>query len=155
MNTSQQGFSLIELMIVVAIVGILAVIAIPTYQNNIVRAKVTEGLILASEAKAVVTENAINAQPFPQGFQSSQTKNVDSIEISEEIGEVIVNFSSAVNHVVLHLTPSYKANNEGDTEQHALEGDSTSSQVPTGTIEWSCAVKEESMMKYVPSSPAT
>jgi type IV pilus assembly protein PilA len=56
MNRTQQGFTLIELMIVVAIIGILAAVAIPAYQDYTIRAQVTEGLNMASEAKASIAE---------------------------------------------------------------------------------------------------
>ena len=60
MNRVQSGFTLIELMIVVAIIGILAAIALPAYQDYTIRAKVSEGLVIASGAKATVSENFAN-----------------------------------------------------------------------------------------------
>jgi len=60
MKKLQQGFTLIELMIVIAIIGILAAVALPAYQDYTIRAKVTEGLSLASDAKIIVSDNASN-----------------------------------------------------------------------------------------------
>lgn len=60
MKKVQSGFTLIELMIVVAIIGILAAIALPAYQDYTIRAKVSEGMVIASGAKATVSENIAN-----------------------------------------------------------------------------------------------
>ena len=61
----QQGFTLIELMIVIAIIGILAAIAIPAYKDYTIRAQVSEGLSLASGAKAAVSEFYMDSGVFP------------------------------------------------------------------------------------------
>ena len=64
---AQQGFTLIELMIVVAIIGILAAVALPAYQDYTIRAKVTEGITLAGGLKITVADNAANATPASAG----------------------------------------------------------------------------------------
>ena len=65
MRKMQQGFTLIELMIVVAIIGILAAIAIPAYQDYTIRAQVSEGMNLAAAAKAAVAEDFLNEGAAP------------------------------------------------------------------------------------------
>lgn len=67
MKQVQKGFTLIELMIVIAIIGILAAVALPAYQDYTARGRVSEGLALASEAKVVVQDNAANVTPAAAG----------------------------------------------------------------------------------------
>lgn len=77
----QKGFTLIELMLVVTIIGVLVAITIPAYQDYTIRAKVTEGLYLASTAKILVAENAALASPLDAGF-SGQATNIAKFQKS-------------------------------------------------------------------------
>ena len=79
MKKVQQGFTLIELMIVVAIIGILAAIAIPAYQDYTIRAQVTEGLNLASGSKVAVAEYYQNTGDFPSGNSQAGVPAADTI----------------------------------------------------------------------------
>ena len=133
----QKGFTLIELMIVVAIIGILAAVALPAYQDYTVRAKVTEGLSLASSAKTAVAENAANAAPFASGWTApAATKNVASVAIAQATGAITITYDNAIDGgKTLVLYPV-----DGSTAAGvALAGTATASTVPTaGSITWIC-----------------
>ena len=161
----QKGFTLIELMIVVAIIGILAAIALPAYQDYTIRAKVTEGLTLAGSAKVAVAENAANAAPFASGWVApNATNNVSSIGIDQTTGRITITYPAALGGGgTLILTPVNGTTAAGT----ALAGNATSSTPPnTGSITWICksagsanangaAQAGTILAKYVPASCRT
>jgi type IV pilus assembly protein PilA len=111
-RTLQKGFTLIELMIVVAIIGILAAVALPAYQDYTIRAKVTEGLSLAGAAKVAVTENASQGRPYASGWTApSATSNVTSIEIAEATGVITITFTAPIDGgATIFVVPSSGGN---------------------------------------------
>ena len=106
MKRVQQGFTLIELMIVVAIIGILAAVALPAYQDYTVRAKVTEGLSLASAAKLAVAENAANGKAFANGWTApATTASVGTLLIDAANGTITIPFTAAAGNGTIFLVP--------------------------------------------------
>ncbi len=113
-KTAQQGFTLIELMIVVAIIGILAAVAIPSYQDYTIRAHVSEGIGLASAAKLAVSETFATENTFPADNDAAglpdaaQIKGnaVDSVTVVN--GEITIAYSNKVpgGSPTIILTPS-------------------------------------------------
>ncbi|ENS9205924.1 prepilin-type N-terminal cleavage/methylation domain-containing protein [Neisseria gonorrhoeae] len=80
MNTLQKGFTLIELMIVIAIVGILAAVALPAYQDYTARAQVSEAILLAEGQKSAVTEYYLNNGKWPENNTSAGVASSSSIK---------------------------------------------------------------------------
>jgi type IV pilus assembly protein PilA len=141
MKKVQQGFTLIELMIVVAIIGILAAVAIPAYQDYTIRARVTEGLALASSAKTTVAENAQNGvSPLDAGWSAiSATGNVSSVSVNGTNGVINIVMASAAKGVNLTLTPSAGG--------AALSAGTP----PNGEVTWRCSAPSADH-RYVPAN---
>jgi type IV pilus assembly protein PilA len=142
MKAIQKGFTLIELMIVVAIIGILAAIALPAYQDYTVRSKVTDGLNLSAAAKLAVAETYASNGAWPAtnaaaGVAAANTiisKYTQSVTIGAN-GVVSVQFTNAMggnpsmNGMIVTLTPADNG----------------------GSISWTCAIgAQTAYYKYMP-----
>ena len=149
MKKIQQGFTLIELMIVVAIIGILAAIAIPAYQDYTVRSKVTEGLNLAAAAKLAVAETYQSNGNFDlakAGYTFVPTKYVSSIVITDVTGLITVTYDTTATGItalsganVVTLSPTI--------------GGAVLNGVVVGNMDWKCGAAGTTVLaKYLPAA---
>jgi type IV pilus assembly protein PilA len=139
----QRGFTLIELMIVVAIIGILAAIAIPAYQDYTVRSRVTEGLTLAARLKVVVVENAATgAAALDQSYSGmSATKNVLNITVNSTNGVIAITMQPNAKSIQFSLTPIDQGTGLPPTPLIP----------PTNAVVWTCMVSNAAYDRYVPA----
>ncbi|EMR8889831.1 pilin [Neisseria gonorrhoeae] len=119
MNTLQKGFTLIELMIVIAIVGILAAVALPAYQDYTARAQVSEAILLAEGQKSAVTEYYLNNGEWPANNGDAGVASSDKIKgkyvqsVTVEKGVVTAKMlSSGVNNEIKNKKLSLWAKRE-------------------------------------------
>lgn len=114
---TESGFTLFEMMIVIVIIGILAAIAVPIYQNNAVRARTTEALVAGSAAKNIVIENISDndgtiTSDACIGFIdiSTPTNNVATVRCDATTGVITVLTTAKAGATTFTLTPSVTAN---------------------------------------------
>ncbi|MBJ7791216.1 prepilin-type N-terminal cleavage/methylation domain-containing protein [Neisseria meningitidis] len=127
MNTLQKGFTLIELMIVIAIVGILAAVALPAYQDYTARAQVSEAILLAEGQKSAVTEYYLNHGIWPGDNNSA------GVATSTDIKGKYVQKVEVKNGVVTAQMASSNVNNEIKDKKLSLWA-----KRQNGSVKWFC-----------------
>ncbi|MBH6357120.1 pilin [Neisseria meningitidis] len=127
MNTLQKGFTLIELMIVIAIVGILAAVALPAYQDYTARAQVSEAILLAEGQKSAVTEYYLNHGIWPGDNTSA------GVATSTDIKGKYVQSVTVANGVITAQMASSNVNNEIKDKKLSLWA-----KRQDGSVKWFC-----------------
>ncbi|HEZ6288620.1 TPA: pilin [Neisseria meningitidis] len=127
MNTLQKGFTLIELMIVIAIVGILAAVALPAYQDYTARAQVSEAILLAEGQKSAVTEYYLNHGKWPGGNSDAGVASSSTIK-----GKYVQSVTVA-NGVITAQMASSNVNNEIKSKKLSLWA-----KRQNGSVKWFC-----------------
>lgn len=141
MKKIQQGFTLIELMIVVAIIGILAAVALPAYQDYTIRAQVTEGMTLASGSKTAVAEFFNQTGRFPGSNASAGLASATSIK-----GKYVTGVNVGTTQGTIQATFGGDANAKITSDILII-----SATTSAGSIDWACKSTTVDP-KYLPTS---
>lgn len=165
MKNLQKGFTLIELMIVVAIIGILAMFALPAYQDYTKRTHVAEGIQLAASAKQAVTEYYASNGKWVTGANTNNVNAEAGINAPSQIkGNAVTSITVLADGVVNEnpTATSYKKGNTIDilyNEKVSADKDATARMVAwatPGSVMWTCGPKDAKLeKKHLPSNCRT
>ncbi len=180
-RTARDGFTMVELMIVLAIVGVIAAYAVPAYQDYVARSRVGEGLMLAASARLVVADNASNGAPLDRGYAApAATRNVESMAIDPATGAIEIRYTRRVapadaNRLTLVPSSGDESGNEaaeaaggggtaagGTSARQGTGGRSAlrAGVLPSGSVNWECFAAGKARSSFddpgpLPGTPAT